>query len=103
MILAAGSVLSNADIIEGYNVTSCTWEEIELPKFDTTSRHYRIELTGIDLTQVQPIVLVTASYPHNANANGMLVGSSLTVSVWDGATGQETQGSFNFIVLDATP
>ncbi len=98
MIVAAGYVRADGTVLESYNVESCTW----------TAHNYVIDITGLDLNQVDQVVIVS---PWGATVNdltrSLMTGTdeSGNLVVWarDTRTGQLGQCPFSFMVLDTTP
>jgi hypothetical protein len=92
MIVAIGNIQSNGTIQQGYNVTSATWDAVQL--------RYEITLTGINYASFNYVTLVTllsggSGYVAKTNyASGQLI-----VYIYDNV-GNTVQGYFNFVVLD---
>jgi hypothetical protein len=90
MIVAMGVINQSAQIVEGYNVTSCEW----------TSSYYLIGLTGITydeshyVTAVTPIWSSNEHFPVITSVEGKLI-----VGLID-TTGTPGKGSFSFMVLE---
>ena len=90
MTVAMGVINQSAQIIEGYNVTSCEY----------TSGYYRIALTGITYADSDHVTLVTPMFDSTKRfaANTSFEGN-LMVFLYD-ATGTAGQCSFSFMVLE---
>jgi len=90
MILAMGTIDSEAKIIKGYNVTSCTWND--------TQDWYEIVLTGITYTNAY-VTAVTPYFntlPYHAYGAGG--GGKLIVMMYEGSS--FVKCGFSFMVLE---
>jgi hypothetical protein len=91
MIVAMGSINTDATILRGYNVTSCIWNNI--------NQRYEITLTGIYYAAGNYVTTVTPCYLFGDSAGYSSTQGKLLVEIHDSA-GNPTQGWFSFIVLE---
>ena len=92
MIVAVGNIQSSGTIQQGYNVTSATWDAVQL--------RYEITLTGINYASFNYVTLVTLlSGGSGRTAETNYASGQLVVYIYD-SVGNTVQGYFNFVVLD---
>jgi len=91
MIVAMGHVYQEGTILQGYNVTSCTW--------NGANSHYEVTITGISYVYTDYVTVVTCLgnyYGSSTSSDGKLI---VEVYNYEGAN---VQGSFYFVVFDPT-
>ncbi len=94
MIVAMGSIAANGNIVDGYNVNSCVWNDTEEGWYEITLDVY---YTTVYVTLVTPFWSFQI-FPAYGAREGRLV-----VMLYDHWTSSYLQWPFSFMVLDATP
>jgi len=92
MIVAMGVIGTNGYVYEGYNVTSCVWND--------TVKGYLIDLTGITFDLYEYVVLAMPLGYGGATPDCTIFGGLLEVDFWYESSQSYNQASFYFVVLD---
>lgn len=91
MVVAMGIISSGGTVIQGYNVSEATWDDI--------NERYSITLTGIDYDSSQYVTVITTCSARTACGYGS-VGNKLVVELVNGERDGERggKGRFSFVV-----
>jgi hypothetical protein len=92
MIVAMGTVNTDASLLSKYNITGCVW--------NGNSQRYEINLTNINYTTGNYVTVVTPDYYWGASAGYTSSQGKLLVEIRNSA-GNPIQGYFSFVVLKA--
>ena len=95
MIVAMGVVHHTGELMQGYNVTSCAWND--------TYGGYLIQFTGMTLGYWDYVVQVTPLNYGGATPHYTYYADSLHVKFWYEGLGSYGQSHFSFVVLDFSP
>jgi hypothetical protein len=91
MIVAMGVINSSGSVLQGYNVTGCTWND--------TYDWYEITLTGISYFWTSWVTSITPAASVDCFAAFGSTSGKLTVHIFD-SEGNPIQSVFSFMVLE---